>query len=323
MIRRCKILWLIFFLLTLPGCRNEPLEPSKFTVGIYMPAKELGDLIKGFEEGLSRNGYLENSNLEYIKLHGDHSPEAFRDFINQVTTSSADVIFTATTPGALKLKNSLKDQNIPVVFSLVGWPVESGLVENLTYPGGNFTGIQARGAGEKGFVWLKRMVPNLKRVYVPYNPEDMAMPVSLPDLVKAADRHQVELVVKEFFSKDELPAILNSPPKDVQVLWQLPSPFWSAIQKDVIESAIAHKLALKVHSLTTVKEGAMMGYGFNETELGKQAARIADKILRGSDPSDIPVEQTSFYLSLNLKTAREINMDIPETLIKEADVVIR
>lgn len=319
-----KLFIRIFIMLVfLSGCHGESQKPDRFKVGIYIPAPELLGLMEEFKKGLADNGYMENANLIYINAGNEVSGEKYAAFIDTVIKEEVDVIFTATTPAALKIKKSLENSNIPIVFALVGEPVKSGIVKDMIHPGGDLTGIQSMNAGEKGFQWVCKIVPDLKRMYVPLKPDDIAMALSVPVLKAAASRYQVELVFAEVNSEKELLFALDQIPEDVQAVWQLPSPYWSPFRTEFINACIKHKKTLKVHNFTAFQQGALIAYGLKDDLLGKQAARMAHKILQGASPSDMPVEQTDFYLSLNLKTAEKIGLAISGEILKQADFLVR
>lgn len=305
------------------GCRQETEKPAQLKAGIYVPTDELSSLVDGFKEGLTEYGYTAGESIIYIDAGRKISPQGYSAFVDTIIKENVDLVFTATTPATLKIQKSLEGTRIPIVFGLVGTPAKSGFVKNITMPGGDLTGVQIKNPGENGFHWLRNLVPDLKRLYVPVKPDDIAMAISLPILERIASEHQVELVLADFTSEEELFLALEQIPSDVQAVWQLPSPFWAPYLTLFTDVAITHKKPLKVHAFQAVQQGGLVGYGLKADLLGKQSARIAHKVLQGVLPSGIPVELSDLYLSINLKTAKKIELPIPEAILKQADFIIR
>ena len=318
-----------FFIITcmalvcLGGCESEPPKPAKAKIGILNPTPELIDLVEGFKKGLSKLGYAENDSVIYIDDGPVKKTEKFEAAVDRLLQAKVDLVFTVTTPATSKAKKALEGINIPIVFGVAGEPVKSGFVKSLQKPGGNLTGIQARSAGIKGLQWLLKIIPDLKRIYVPYNPDNKVMDISMQHLEKAASKYHIELVVVNVRSREEVLGALDRIPENVQAVWQLPSPFWSLYLDEFVEAALKHKKPLKCHVYTGAEKGALMAYGVRGKALGKQAGRLAYKILQGASPADLPVEQAEFYLTINLKTAAAIGLHIPDNIIKQADTVIR
>jgi len=310
-------------LLSLAGCDKSPPKPEKVTVGIINVTPKLNETVNALKKGLTELGWVEGQNIVYVDEGPLGKMGKVEGAVQRLMKKKPDLIVSLTTPVTLKVQKAIWGTKIPVLFAPATDPVASGFVKSLREPGGNFTGIQAGMAEIQALVRLKTMVPDLRRLYVPYNPDDKAMAIGLKGLKKAAAEHNVELVPGEFHSEKDAPRILNDIPDNVQAVWQLPSPFWGVHTKAFVQACIVRKKPLKTHAAEWAEAGAFMAYGLNTRAMGKQMSRLADKILKGHPPATLPVEQPEYFLIINLKTANAIGFEISDNILKQADEVIR
>ena len=149
------------------------------------------------------------------------------------------------------------------------------------------------------------------------------MMLGLKGLREAAAARGIALVVGEFRSQDEVFRVLDGIPQDVQAVWQLLSPFWGIYVEPFVKACLKHQKPLKTHADDCARAGAFMAYGIDIRALGAQLSRLAHKILSGTPPAVLPVEQPGYFLNLNLRTAEAIGIQIPDRLLKMADRLIR
>jgi len=310
-------------MLSLVACEERPVRPDMAVVGIVNVTPILEDTVAALKTGLALLGYKENDNIRYIYEGPLGKMDKVDGAVKRILAGKPDLIVSLATPVTLKVKKATRETDIPVLFAPAVDPAGSGLVKSLKAPGGRFTGIYVGSAGVKALVWLAGMVPGLDRIYVPYNPDDRAMVLNMKVLKKAAADRKIELVLGEFHLKAEALAVLNNIPADVQAVWQLSSPFWGAYIVPFVSACLEHKKPLKTHTADWVKAGALMSYGLDPTAMGEQLSHIAYKILKGTSPAVVPMEQAEFFLVINLKTAHTIGITIPDVVLKQADEVIR
>jgi len=225
-------------------------------------------------------------------------------------------------------KNATK--TIPIVMMGTGSdPVEAGLVESLACPGGNITGLTTEFAGElvgKRLELLKEAVPKVTRVAVLYDPinpsSGLALKEVLPDSARA-----LKLTIQpwEVRTADDFDRVFAAPnkqrPDGLQVLG---GGLMSANQKRIVNFALKSRLPSMFNSRTAVEAGGLMYYGADLGENYRRVAYYVDSILKGAKPGDLPVEQpTKFELVINLKTAKQIGVTIPQSLVYRADKVIK
>jgi putative ABC transport system substrate-binding protein len=295
---------------------------KSLTIGIVNFSRTLDPTVEGFKEGMAELGYVEGESVTYIY---DDQVESITDLdpaIQDLLGKDLDLILSLTTPASSKVKQAFAERDTPVVFPAVTDPVDSGLVDSLTHPGGNLTGIRTGGSIAKGLEWLLAIAPDTRRLFVPHNPEDSGSVQGLAELSEPAAALGLELVIAEVSTSDEFNAAMDAIPEDVDAIFVLPTGFLVPRIAKFVETAIAHKLPLMSVS-PQCGAGALVCYGFDYRQMGKQAARLADQILQGAAPGDLPVETAEFFLSLNLQAAQAIGLDIPEDILEQADHIVR
>ncbi len=316
-----QMLSLIGILLSVTSC--TALQSPHITIGIVNPMPTLNDTVEAFKAGMAEFGYVEGENVTYIYKGPADDPEKLDAAIQEVMAADVDLILSILTATTAKIKQAVEGTDIPVVFVPVTDPVGSGLVNSLREPGGNLTGIMLpAGGNSKALEWLLKIVPDLTRIYVPFNPDDKSQTRHLASLQEAAAKVDVELVIAEVRTADEVNAALDDIPANVDAVWVLSSGFWSPHIDQFIQSALEHKLPLRT-TITWVDRGALMSYAGDIAVFGKQASQMANKILQGAEPATLPVETANFFLSINLRTAEAIGLNVPEGVLEQADNIIR
>jgi ABC-type uncharacterized transport system substrate-binding protein len=214
---------------------------------------------------------------------------------------------------------------IPIVFALATDPVGSGLVASLARPGGNATGLSAFNLDLVGkrVELLREIVPDLRRMAVLGNIGVADTAFELREVIKTAETLGLDTTAAEIkLSADIAPALdaINTEP---QALFVVGDPLTFTNRVQINDWALRRRLPTTYAIREFVAAGGLMSYGTNFPSLFRRAAEFSDKILRGANPADIPVEQpTKFDLVINLKTARTLGLDVPPMLLARADEVI-
>jgi putative ABC transport system substrate-binding protein len=208
--------------------------------------------------------------------------------------------------------------NIPVVFAPVINPVREGAVESITRPGGNVTGVQNGDTIPKSLEWLHTIVPHATQVYVIYHPEDVVSVTSVKSLAATAPALRIELVLTEVHSQEEAITAIETMPKDA-ALFFVPS---SRLEPIGTMTRVAVQRGIAVGA-NNHREGALVTYSGSFFAMGQQAARLADQILKGARPADLPVETAEYFLHINLQIATAMGLDIPDEILHQADTVMR
>lgn len=319
---RILLTWAMIAAMFLSGCSGAG-KPKTFTIGIVNLSASLQPVVDGFKAGLAEAGYVEGQNVTYIYDGLAANIDALPALFESLKEKKVDLVLSVGTASTVQAKKSLEGTNIPVVFAPVTDAVKSGFVADLLKPGGNFTGVQIGNVISKRLEWLLAIAPGIKRIYVIHNPSDNGSVQGRMALIEVAPTFKVELEVREARTPDEITAALATLPGDVDALFVSPAVTLVAQIEAFIKAANEHKLPLSTPDVADVKAGALMAFGAEDTAMGRQAARLADQILHGVKPADLPVETADSILSLNLKTANLIGLNIPDAVIRQAKVVVR
>lgn len=307
----------------LAGCGQQPAgtAPEMLTIGIVNASAVREVVVEAFKAELSRLGYAEGERVRYV-YEGVTSDAAARDaWAAQLAAQNVDLILGVTTLGAQSAARAT--DSIPVVFVPVTDPVGAGLVDSLREPGGNVTGVTNGNPHPLRLRLLYDINPSIRRVYVPFNSESAPVVSSIQSIREMAGELGLELIEADIRTEEQMVAATATLPSDIDAIFIPPDPLIIAYSKQWVEAASA--LGVPVSSLSgqEVQNGALMSYGEDVSKAAVQAARMADSILSGASPADLPVETTEYFLSLNLATAQAINLSIPDDMIRRATLVIR
>jgi len=301
---------------------SKQSQEKMFTIGIVNLNPKLDVVIEGFMVGMTKYGYIEGENINYIYDGALTSTEEIDSALQSLVSRDIDLILTLTTPVAKKAKQSMGNSDIPVVFAPVFSPIKSGLIKSLSSPGGNLTGVKAGGGTAKSLEWLLTIAPTTKRVFVPSNSKNKAADLSLNALKKGAAKLGVELLISEINNEKELIKAFSAIPENVDAIWLLNSYFLVSRVSMFSEAAIKYRLPL-ASGTSQYKAGVLISYAPNHFRMGEQASRLAHRILQGAKPSDLPVEMANFFLCINLQTASAIGLEISDNILEQADDIIQ
>jgi putative ABC transport system substrate-binding protein len=261
--------------------------------------------------------------IEWRSANGDYArvPELAADLVRR----KVDVIVADTTFAAQAAKHATS--TIPIVMTLVADPVGSGVVANLARPGGNVTGLSIMLAelSAKRLQLLKEAIPWLTRVAVLRNPGTPYHPKAVEDLKAAGPSLAIELTFVSVRTPEEIgPAFSAVSRAHAQALYVLDAPLFFTHRTTLLRLASKARLPVISGEKDFADEGALMSYGANYADQLRRSAGYVDKILKGAKPGDLPIEQpTKFELVINLKTAKALGITIPESILLQADEVIR
>jgi putative tryptophan/tyrosine transport system substrate-binding protein len=271
-------------------------------------------------------GYIEGESIIFETRWAEGSAERFPDLIAELMRLKVDVLVVGGAAGALAAKNARI--TTPVVFAAVTDPLGYGLIDSLARPGGNLTGVAlALGEGFSG-KWvelLKETVPRISGMAILRNPTHPLADVFLRETQAAARVFGVKLDFFEAKDPNELGAALSRMEKErARALTVTPSPLFSSQQCRIVDFAMRHRLPSMFFAKDFVDNGGFMSYGPSFPDSYRRAATYVDKILKGAKPGDLPVEQPQkFEFIINLKTAKQIGVTIPQSVLYRADKVIR
>ncbi|WP_159441287.1 ABC transporter substrate-binding protein [Desulfopila aestuarii] len=279
--------------------------------------------LDGFKEGMKEKGYIEGKNTIYL-FHGTfQNLENLDADIAKVVSENPDLIFASTTPVALAVKKATSNHKIPVVFGPVNDPMSAGVVAEQRHPGDNITGVMLTDSIAKQLEWAIRIAPRIKKILLPYNPNDKSSVISVEKAREAAELFKLTLDARQVSNHKEIDILLAEFPDDVGAIFLPRDGMVMSRVEDFAKVANQKKIILSGTRLEMAERGALFGFGFNGFMVGKQMARMADQILRGRKPGDLPVETAEDYLSINLKTANTLGITISEHILRQAHTIIR
>lgn len=316
-------LWMIMpalLVISPDGCSKAPSKPLR--IGILSYVSIHAPVIEGFKEGMTELGYMEGRDVEYIYNGILENNEKIIDAeIRDLLSRDIDMLLPVGNNVALRAKKAVEGTDMPVLFSACSEVVESGLVKSITHPGGNITGIINVDATPQILERLKIIIPDLKKIYLPYNPKDEVSVISLPFLDKTASEMGIAVVLQEVHSVEEAIAAIENLPKDIDAVLRIPSPALDSRNIELSRAAIKRRIPMVAR--LPLDDEILMGFSSDFHELGKQTARLANQIHKGIKPSDLPIETAEFYFKINLRTAEKIGVHIPNAILVEANEIIR
>ena len=285
-----------------------------------------GPAVEGFRQGLQDRGYVEGKNIlvEYRYAEGrrDRIPSLVKDLVQL----KVDVLVLVTLPSVRAAKEATK--TIPIVMVLAVDPVAEGLVDSMARPGGNITGLATlqRQLSGKRLELLKEVVPAMLRVAVLRDADAPGSAMGFKEYETAARALKIELQSLEVRGPEpDLEGAFQAAAKGrASAFVTVRNPLLRRNTKRIAELAIKNRLPSLYEGSESVEAGGLMSYAVNDAENFKRAVYYVDKFLKGANPADLPVEQpTKFELVINLKTAKQIGLTIPETVLYRADRVIK
>lgn len=317
--------WQIRALFWLVGCLwlMSCSRQQTISIGVINLAPQLEPVLAGFKTGLAELGY-EESQVTYVYAGPAPNIEALDTQMSELLAADVDLILAISTPATQAAYSATQESHIPIVFAPVTDPVAAGVVASLSQPGGNVTGVALGIQSEsQRLQWLLRTAPGITRIYLPYNVDDASAKASATAAVAAAEALGVQLILHEVHTADEITQAIEEIPADVQAIFLAQDSLVAARIDDFVAAAIARQLPLCTPTDGQVEKGALVSYSFRLLALGEQAARLAAQILGGTPPADLPVETAEFFLTINVKTAEAINLQIPEEVLRIADQLVR
>jgi putative tryptophan/tyrosine transport system substrate-binding protein len=279
---------------------------------------------KGFQEGLRDLGYVEGTTIAVEWRWGEDRVERLPELAAELVRLDVDAIVTGGTPAAKALKSAT--WTIPIIIAIIGDPVAAGLVDSLARPGGNVTGfsIVAPQLGGKRLQLLKEVVPGIFAVAVILNVANPQSHIELKEMRVAGRTLDLQLHPVQVSAETSLENAFEEMGKEpVQALIVLTDAILYSQRKRIVDMAAGRGLPAVYFFREFVVEGGLMSYAPSDRDLFRRAAFYVDKVLKGTNPGDLPVEQpTKFELVINLKTAKALGLTLPAGVLASADEVI-
>ena len=302
------------------AARSQPSKtPTVGFLGASTPAAA-EQWVAAFAQRLRELGYIDGRTVAIEYRWAEGRNERMAEIAAEFVRAKADVIVAQGTQAALAAKKVTA--SLPIVFALPGDPVGSGLVASLARPGGNVTGLSSQTAelGGKRFDLLREIVPRLRRLAIMANVDNAADVVELHEVQAAARAGGVDLASFEIRRTEDIALAFDTFKGAVDALYVPPDALLNTNRIRVNILALVARLPTMYGERENVEAAGLISYGPNFTDLFRRAGDYVDKILRGTKPTDLPVEQpTRFELVVNLITATALGLEVPATLLARAD----
>ncbi|HEX4826616.1 MAG TPA: ABC transporter substrate-binding protein [Xanthobacteraceae bacterium] len=277
-----------------------------------------------FRHGLRDLGYLEGQNIAFDYAYGDGAPERLAEAAAQLVRRPVDVIATYGTAASFAAKQATT--TIPIVMISVGDPVRAGLVTSLARPGANITGNTILGPdiGVKRIQLMQELIPTVARVAFLWNPNNASHTAYRQELQAAAPALNAKLLFVEVGNAGEFARAFAAMMKERPDAFSMTGdPFHQLHVGWIIDFMAKNRLPAIYQLSENVHAGGLMSYGASQPDLFRRAATYVSKILQGTKPEALPVEQpTKFELAMNLKAAKAMGLTIPESFLLRADEVV-
>jgi putative ABC transport system substrate-binding protein len=325
----CALLFALCSMLLAPCFSVQAQQPGKVPqIGYLVPSGDPstpGPSGEAFRQGLRELGYIEGKNILVEYRYAEGKLDRVPSLVAELVQLKVDVLVVVSLPAILAAKQATK--TIPIVMVTTADPVATGLIDSLARPGGNITGLTllTRELNGKRLELLKEMVPKVSRVGVLLT-DSVDARIRLKEYEAAARALTIPLQSVEIRTQnpDFEGALQAAIKKRVNALITRRSGLLIVNRKRIAELAIKYRLPSMSERGDMVEAGALASYAANETESVKRAAWYVDRILKGAKPADLPVEQpTKFEFVINLKTAKALNLTIPQSVLFRADKVIK
>ncbi len=310
------------------GAAAMAQQPAKVPrIGLLRPDSLANPMVEVFRQALRDLGYLEGKNIVIEYRYAEGKLDRLPDLAAELVRSKVDIIVAAFDSGVRAAKSATR--TIPIVMMGVGTdPVEAGLVESLARPGGNITGVTNLGVETAGkrLELLKEAVRKISRVAVLYDPANRGNIAEVKEVLPAAARplgltiQSWEIRSTDGFEKAFV-ALMKKRPNG---LFLAGGPLMQSNEKRTIGFALKSRLPSVYNTREAIEAGGLMSYGSDRVAMNRRAAYFVDRILKGAKPADLPVERpTKFELVINIKTAKQIGLTIPQSVLYRADKVIK
>jgi putative ABC transport system substrate-binding protein len=279
--------------------------------------------VAAFMQRLRELGWIEGRTvaIEYRWAEGRSSRAA--EIAAEFVRLKVDVIVTYSTSSVLAAKQATSV--IPIIFAAANDPVGAGLVASLAQPDGNVTGlsVQQTDVAGKRIELLREVIPGLRRLGIMANINNPGAVLEMSEAQVAARTLGLEAITVEIKQAEDIAPSVDALKGQAQALYVCTDPLVLTNRARIHTLAIGARLPTIYNSREYIETGGLMSYGPNFPNQWRRTAEIVDKILRGTKPGDIPVEQpTKFDLIINLTTAKVLGLEVPPTLLARADEVI-
>lgn len=326
--KRLLCILAIFFLLIIlsSGCGKKRV----YQVGILSGLDYILMITDGFKAQMTELGYIEGENIVYDLRRSNVNLVEYEEILQDFNKNRVDLIFCYPTEAAIAAKQATTDSKIPVIFDLSN--IEgNNIVNSIREPGGNVTGVRYPGPGIaiKRFEIMRELAPEARNMLIPYQKGAPTVPAQMELLYPAAKEAGVtltEVPAADAVELDELlQALVRAGDDDFDAILFLAEPLTVLPDAFAVLSDFAAERRIPIGGaiMTHGDYGSVFGVNTDLMASGAQAAFLADKILKGADPSTLPVLSAEIFVQINYKMVQKLGLEIDEGLLSQADEIIR
>lgn len=308
--------------------KHEEAEEEKvYRVGILCGLDYIVDIIDSFKEGMAGLGYVEGENIVYDVQRTNFEPDKEKQILEKFVKERVDLIFTFPTEVSMLAKEATLGTNIPVVFSFANIE-DTGLVDSVSQPGGNITGVRYPGPdlAVQRFEILQELAPEVKKILVPFQRGYPIVNSQLEVLRQAADQRGITLIELAADNAAELEAELAKLNNaGIEAVLFLAEPLVVTEDAFLVIARFASENRLPIGGALMLVDGyeSLFGVNVDLSSTGWQAAALANKIFNGFEAGSIPVVSSEPFFQLNYKEAQNLGLKVSEGLLSRTDEIIR
>lgn len=322
-------LLLLVVVLMASGCGAQA-APKVYRVGVLSGLNFIADITDGFKAKMTELGYVEGQNISYDVQKTDFDMAAYKRILQKFVADKVDLIVVFPTEATLEAKAATQGTNIPVVFTFA--LIEGmGIVDSIREPGGNLTGVRYPGPDIvlKRFEVMRQLVPQAKRILIPYQKDYPIVAPQLEALRSVASTAGIKLIEVPAANAAELETELQTYAKaadfGVDAVLMVVDPLGATPDAFAVMARFAaeHKAPIGGVLISAGEYGSIFGINADTVKVGQQTAPLADKIFKGTPAGTIPVVSAESFLQIDYKAAQKQGITVPEGLLSQADEIIR
>ena len=296
-----------------------------YSIGVIYPGGPFSAVVEGLRDGLKELGYEDGKQIRLEIRDTKGELNAVKEAVKAFERDKVNLIYTVATSITVAAKESTSAS--PIVFAVAGDPVRNGLIQSFAKPGGRLTGVYylTGDLTPKRLEILKEILPKLRKAVTFYNPNNPVSADAARLGREAAQQMKIQLIERHATSVDELrQGFQNIKTGEADAYFSVSDAMITSQAPMIIQVSLAKKLPTMFQEQSLVVAGGLASYGQNFREVGRMSAKYVQKVLTGSPPKDLRVETADkFEMAINLKTAKQIGLTIPPTVLYQADRIIK
>lgn len=320
--------WVLITTLLLSGCAGLQ-KPKTYKVGILIGLSFAAPIADGFKEEMTKLGYVEGQNITYDVQIVDFDLPTYQKIIKKFIADKVDLIVVSPTEASQEAKKLTQGTNIPVVFSFA-FTEGMGLIDSIAKPGGNITGVRFPGVDIqlKRYEFMRKIAPDAKRLFMPYQRGYPIVAPQLEALEPLAKADGVTLIPFPANNAAELQTELDkraaADDLGMDAIFILVEPLMVTAEPVAVATKFAYEHHIPIAgAYFPGEETPIFGVNVDFKTSGKQAAPLADKILKGTPAGTVPVVSNEYFIQIDMKAAKQFGLSIPEGILKQANQIIR